>query len=391
MKINRQIERDYQEQLWLTAPSLEDYVLEQYGWDLSTNLGGIRLKNPWGKAAGQLSLNTTQVDRDAQGGLGFVILKTVIAQDEQGSSVQSAWMVDAPRMLVEKITAQTGEQGWTVSWKGRGWSESFQSYLEFVETSFKLGVPKDCLIVPSCQLPLYRGPENPHAEEYAYTLGALGKVLQKADQPALELDLSPTLLKDGPPPCAQETAEQLHWVISETRQHLPDNIKLGLKLFNLQSFADQLALVQAGAQVWNQLDWLTLANRLFSPERGISYGGYDLSNRNLAVLDSIRSEEEESGEQILPPSISATGNICSGRMLVEYAIRGCTTGQLHTYFQLPKGEYGYDLGSRTLSALHELMFNPKEGLVASLEALRKQFGLEGELEFGKFFEKGGNK
>lgn len=386
-----QIEGDYQKQRWLTASSLESYVLEQYGWNLSADLGGIPVKNPWGKAAGQLSLNTTQVERDAQGGLGFVVLKTVIAQDKTGASVQSAWMVDAPRMLVERITAQTGEEGWTVSWKGRGWSESFQSYLEFVEASFQLGAQWGCLIVPSCQLPLYFGPENPHMEEYTYTLQALGDVLKKTDQPLLELDLSPTLLKDGPPPTAKETLEQLGWVIPEARKYLPQNVKLGLKLFNLHSYSDQLALVLGGAQIWKQLAWLTVANRLFSPEKGISYGGYDLSNRNLAILEDIRKQEQESGEQILPASVSATGNLCSGQMLVEYAKRGCTTGQLHTYFQLPKGEYGYDLGSRTLSALHDLMFNPQKGLLSSLEALREQSGSQGVLSFGEFFQKGGSK
>ena len=390
MNLQSRVERDYQKHLWLNAPSLESYVLEQYGWDLSTDLGGIRVKNPWGKAAGQLSLNTTQVDRDAQGGLGFVVLKTVIAQDESGSSVQKAWMVDAPRMLVERITAKTGEEGWTVSWKGRGWSESFQSYLEFVERSFKLGANQDCLVIPSCQLPLYVGPENPHEKEYRYTLRSLGEALQKSEQPALELDLSPTLLKDGPAPSAKQTLEELGWVISEARKLLPKNIKLGLKLFNLKSDAEQLALVQGGAHIWKQLDWLTIANRLFSKEKGISYGGYDLSNRNLAILDAIRKVERESGEQILPLSVSATGNIWNGELLVEYANRGCTTGQLHTYFQLPKGEYGHDLGSRTLSALHELMFNPAQGLIVSLEALREQRSLGGELNFGAFFKEGGS-
>lgn len=384
----KQILQDYQKQTWLTAPSLESYILEQYGWDLSTDIAGIKLRNPWGKAAGQLSLNTAQVSRDVEAGLGFVILKTVIAQEESGSSVQSAWMVDAPRMLVERITAASGEEGWTVSWKGRGWSESFQNYLDFTRESIKLGVKGDCLIVPSCQLPFFVGPENPHHKEYTYTLTALGEVLQSAEYPALELDLSPTLLKDSPAPTSEQVLEALDWVILEAKRLLPSNVKLGLKLFNLQDFQAQLAMVQGGASIWRRLDWLTIANRLFSEGKGISYGGFDLSNRNLKILDAVRAIEKGQGKAILPDSVSATGNICHGQMMIEYARLGCTTGQLHTYFQLPKSEYGYDLGSRSASALHELVFNPEQGLLRGLESLRAERNLTGLLNFGLFFREG---
>ena len=133
------IHQDYKDKKWRTAPSLEGYILNRYGWDLSTNLGGVSVKNPFGKGAGQLSLNTSQVENDAVGGLGFVVLKTVIAQDERGDSVQSAWMVDSPKMKVEQITAETGELGWTVSWKGRGWSGTFAEYIDFVKTAQRLG------------------------------------------------------------------------------------------------------------------------------------------------------------------------------------------------------------------------------------------------------------
>ncbi len=55
--------------------SLEAYVQDQYAIDLSSEYGGLRVKNPFGKASGQLSLNISQVRRDAEEGLGFVVLK----------------------------------------------------------------------------------------------------------------------------------------------------------------------------------------------------------------------------------------------------------------------------------------------------------------------------
>jgi hypothetical protein len=84
-----------------------------------------------------------------------------------------------------------------------------------------------------------------------------------------------------------------------------------------------------------------------------------LSERNLRVLDRLTDR---------PPdrSLCGTGNICSGKMIVEYAKRGCSAVQLHTFFQLPLSEYAATTGSRTERALHQLVFHPDDGLVAAL-------------------------
>jgi hypothetical protein len=42
---------------------LEPYVLETYGIDLGSVYGGLKIKNPFGKASGQLSLAPHQVER----------------------------------------------------------------------------------------------------------------------------------------------------------------------------------------------------------------------------------------------------------------------------------------------------------------------------------------
>jgi hypothetical protein len=61
--------------------ALEAYVREQYQIDLSSEYGDHFIKNPFGKASGQLSLNISQVRRDCEDGLGFVVLKSIIAED----------------------------------------------------------------------------------------------------------------------------------------------------------------------------------------------------------------------------------------------------------------------------------------------------------------------
>jgi hypothetical protein len=109
---------------------------------------------------------------------------------------------------------------------------------------------------------------------------------------------------------------------------------------------------------------------LFDPDLRIAYGGWDLSERNLRVLDLAR--------KLLPqlPHLSATGNICSGRIMVEYARRGCENGQLHTFFQVPLSEYTAVGGSRTSRALHTLMLHPTEGLAVWLRHICEMGGLD---------------
>src|SRR3954468_6194464 len=103
---------------------LEEYILNEYHISLASEYAGLSVRNPFGKASGQLSLNVNQVARDAEAGLGFVILKTVIAQDESGAQSMKAWAIPATKMTVEEITGTRehvrGDNGWTVTWKGRG-------------------------------------------------------------------------------------------------------------------------------------------------------------------------------------------------------------------------------------------------------------------------------
>jgi hypothetical protein len=109
----------------------------------------------------------------------------------------------------------------------------------------------------------------------------------------------------------------------------------------------------------------------------VAYGGYDLSDRNLRVLATAPRGSR-------PPALVGSGNICSGRLLVEYARLGCESVQLHTYFQLPLSEYPATHGSRSQRALHALLFDPHHGLVAALLDLEAAGVLErrgGELRF----------
>jgi hypothetical protein len=86
----------------------EPYILNTFGVDVSTTYAGIPLKNPWGKASGQLSMTPQQVLEDAAAGLGFCVLKTVIAQDSAGHQSMSKWAIPESRMVLERITGKNG-------------------------------------------------------------------------------------------------------------------------------------------------------------------------------------------------------------------------------------------------------------------------------------------
>ena len=84
---------------------------------------------------------------------------------------------------------------------------------------------------------------------------------------------------------------------------------------------------------------------------------------------------QRAGASALP--WSATGNITTGRMAVEYLLRGATSFQLHTFFQLPAEHYAMKVGNRTQRALHELHFHPATGLVVWLHHFANLYGKAG--------------
>src|SRR4026209_28553 len=130
---------------------LEEYVRDRYAINLSSEYGVLPIKNPFGKASGQLSLNVSQVSHDAEAGLGFVVLKTIIAEDEHGAQSMSEWAIHETRMMVERIKGLNGVDGWTVSWKGRGWYDTFEKYLEFFAEALRVGQEIGMPVVPSCK------------------------------------------------------------------------------------------------------------------------------------------------------------------------------------------------------------------------------------------------
>ena len=324
------------------------HVRDTYGIDLSARYLGEPLPHPIGKGSGQLSLNTGQLETDAEAGLAFAVLKTVIAQDAAGAQSMAAWAIHESKMTVERRGAS-----WTVTWKGRGWDRSFDDYLALVRAARDLTSGGELLAVPSVKYHLPRLDEPFRDEEYGFTTTALARAWGKSPV-LLEKDFSPTLAGD---PLADERAQILRW-LREVPQHIRAhaNVRLAMKLMNARFDDDfQREMMEAASGA----DSLVVFNRLFDSTAGVAYGGPELSDRNLRVLARLTP-----GGSPGIPELSGTGNIHSGRLIVEYALRGCSSVQLHTFFQLPLEEYPATDGSRTQRALHALIFDPRDGLIA---------------------------
>ena len=344
------------------------HVRETYGIDLTARYLGETIPHPIGKGSGQLSLNPGQLEIDAEAGLGFVVLKTVIAQDVAGAQAMAAWAIHEAKMKVERRGG-----GWTVTWKGRGWDRSFDEYLALVRVGGDLTRAGHLLVVPSVKYHLPRLDEPFKDAEYAFTTRALATAWG-APLLLLEKDFSPTLAGDA---LAGEQAQILRWLREvPARIRAQAAVRLAVKVMNAR-FDDDFQLdmmrVAAGA------DALVVFNRLFDLERGVAYGGPELLQRNLRVLARLTP-----GGTTGLPDLCGTGGISSGRDILEYTRLGCESVQVHTLFQLPLEEFAATDGSRTQRALHHLVFDPADGLIAGMLDLETQGVLErrgGELHF----------
>jgi hypothetical protein len=352
-----QLARDFERFRRELPRDFAGHVREAYRIDLTARYLGFTLPHPIGKGSGQLSLNQEQLENDRAAGLAFVVLKTVIAEDATGARTMDAWAIHESRMKVERVRSASGLEGWTVTWKGRGWDRSFEDYLALVRAAGELTRSGAMVAVPSAKYHLPRMGEDFREGEYRHT--TMGLVRAWGGDPLpLEKDFSPTLAGDSLADERDRIIRWLHEVPTLVRRAAGDRtVRVALKLMNARhgdSF--QLDMVEAAGGA----DALICFNRLWSAERGVAYGGYDLSDRNLRALAAVRSA------RIHRPALTGTGNVTSGRMILEYAKLGCESVQLHTFFQLPLSEYPATDGSRTQRALHALVFDPESGLIAGM-------------------------
>ena len=375
-RIRRQLAEEFEERAdQPLSANFREWALERWGVDLAGRYAGRKVRLPFGKASGQLSMTPQQVEADALAGLGFSVLKTVIAQDTSGDRGMAAWAIHETHMLVEQIADEDGTTGWTVTWKGRGWDKPFSSYLRLIRAAIPIGLQHEMPVSVSVKYHLPATSDEPFREsEYRYTTQAIAAAWRDAagvGAPIIEKDFSPTLAAD---PRADDRANVLRWLREVPR--LVANagagpIDLGMKLMNAQFDDDFQVEMLATLEDVPAVRFRVAFNRLFDVERGVAYGGPALARRNLGALDAFIAREGAP-----PADLCATGDIHSGRRMIQYALRGAQCGQLHTYFQLPRAAYRSASASRTAAALHELVVHPEQGLIAWILALGEMGWLE---------------
>ncbi|MBI1324853.1 hypothetical protein GC170_16940 [bacterium] len=378
------IEADYESALrgWWPEP-FADHFREVYQVELTGTYAGRAIDHPFGKGSGQLSMTLAQVRESAEAGLAFVVLKTVIGEDASGSRSMAAWATDDIRMAVEPIVGQSNRSGWTVSWKGRGWGRSFEDYLALCRGSFEIMTETGMTVAASAKMHLPASLDEPwRLAEYENVIGSLARTWHDSGNPGpmpFEKDFSPTLAGDDRSRSHDCLLRWLNEIVPNIRNVEPNGTTIGLKLMNAVGPLElQHRIIDTALNLPpdRRPDFLVYANRLFDSDksfeahRGIAYGGPDLSDRNLGVLTDRQIRVRNSGLEI-----SATGDIDSGRTAVEYALRGCTSAQLHTLFQVPLDYPIEPTVGRVRRVLARLIFDPHDGLVAWLAHARAHWGL----------------
>jgi hypothetical protein len=219
------------------APAgLPAVVREDLGIDLSARYAGIGIPHPFGKASGQLSWTEPQIAADAEQGIAFIVLKTVIAEDAGGSRSMAEWTVTESRMRVERRISADGREGWTITWKGRGWPGSLGEYLGFFEQALGIAGAHGVPVIPSVKYHLPGAAAEPFRDgEYHHTTGALLDVWARRGPGGampLEKDFSPTLAGDRR---AADRETILAWVRAVPgliERAAPGRVTLGVKLMN---------------------------------------------------------------------------------------------------------------------------------------------------------------
>ncbi len=249
------------------------------------------------------------------------------------------------------------------------------------------------LVVPSVKYHLPMPTEDSwKEEEYSFTTRELVDIWSdhRASQAMpLEKDFSPTLAGSEHSAQKAKILEWLRTVPGLIHRAAPGRVSVGLKLFNAL-FEDgfQIQMLDAVEKTPpgdERADFLIYANRLFDPARtfegktGVAYGGPDLSDRNLSVLERFLTARER-GESESRPSLpfSATGDIHCGRIAAEYLLRGASSFQMHTLFQLPDSEFEMRTGNKSEKAMHRLLFHPEDGFLAWVLHLRERLGFDPE-------------
>ena len=229
----------------------EAYLRATYGLDDERLVRGYVRSEPLGQGLGPaLAQSSPRSRRPSSEGLGFVVLKTVIAQDAAGAQAMAAWAIKESRMVAEPITSREPARGAGRSPGGAGMVAIVRRLPRARPRGSRAGPRRGMLVVPSVKyhLPGSRRDTLAGRGISAYDRCSRSTPGSKGASPLpliLEKDFSP---RSPAPTWPRRGATVLDWlqrVPGLIRTAAPGAVRLGLKLFNSLDDDDfQLAMLR---------------------------------------------------------------------------------------------------------------------------------------------------
>jgi len=301
-------------------------------------------------APGQLTINTTQVEKIKKAGYGGCVLKSVVGEDENGTCSMLHQRKKAT--YIKTVYDQDDKNGNCpiIHWDGRGDTRNLSEYSKFAKEAIKYR-GENFLIIASLLCHLPSPDEDFKKEEWIHTT----KILYEAGYRIFEIDFCPALKTENLLTDKQNILRWYETVPSIIKSVSPE-ITVFPKLLN-PGYELDFQLKMAESSVKGKADGLVIANRIFKKEYNCAHGGKELREKNLIQIKEIKKSFPE-----IP--ISATGGIYSGKHIFDYLKAGAQNVQILSYIMgkvntpFPKKS-----GNKLEKVFHKLLFDPADGLV----------------------------
>jgi len=331
---------------------LTDLIRRELGLDISARYGPFTLKNPFLVAPGQLTVNIGQIAKIKEAGFAGCVLKSFVGEDPSGACSMGFQRARSTYIRTVYDADDTDGSRPIIHWDGRMDTRTLADYLPFARAAFEMSDDR-FLVVCSflCHLP---GPDEAFREdEWAHTLGAF----YDAGFRLFEIDFCPSLKKESD---LIEQANVLRWYrqAPALMKRLRPDIVVYPKLLNLE-FGMEFQVQMAREASEGGADGLVVANRFFRHDINCAHGGRTLFERNLRMVQKIRTAVPEI-------AISATGGVYSGEEAFAYLREGAENVQILSYLMGKVVRPFAIEGNRFQQVFHRLLFDGEDGLLACM-------------------------
>jgi hypothetical protein len=332
--------------------NLDELVKEELGISIGATYGRYRLKNPIIIAPGQITRLTAQIIEIKKAGYSGCVLKSAVGEDEKGRCSMSSFR--APTGYTKSVydPSDNEKKYPIIHWDGRLDTRTLPDYLQFAKESYRLAEKRFLLIASIlCYLPPpYKDFEK---EEWVYTT----KKLFDAGYKAFEIDFCPQL-SDESELIEKENILRWYRTIPSFIKSVSPEISVFPKLMNMDYGLD-FQIEMGSESIKGGADGLVIGNRIFKKEFGCAHGGKELKERNLLQIKEIK--------KLFPDiHISGTGGIYTGKDILDYLEAGAENIQILSLLMGRTSMEFTKKGTKFEKVLHKLLFDPLDGLLASM-------------------------